>query len=414
MLEVHVLDDRHVRPPGSLHDVVLDLTNLGQLREVLVDRAHALGGAVPDPEVRRVHLAALDRQDALHDERPVDRRQHPGYEMHALEHHREALLERAVDRGLDADEHVARLVEEAQQVRISGLVVRDGRGSLEARVVDRRHELLREEGAHRLTDEVRRGHARDPEPVRDLGGDARLPGASGAADEHDDRPVELLELLEAEQLAHRLGAFFLAEHLDRELLEPVEVDHALVALGEVELEPARQHVRPLDRDAGRHERLRHQALRVGQPAFAAEREPFAEPSFGHGASSRTSSSRPSAITSLSASTTSTPRSAAASATTSIAAALISTRKTSASTRCSSSRSAGRLARLRDTCTTSASRWSVGAGPVVNTATRRPPSGSMGRSLSVAATTGTFLSSRMRPAAPSSPCMTTTRSDMSTR
>ncbi len=42
---------------------------------------------------------------------------HPGHEVHALEHHRPALGQRAVDRGLDADEHVPRLVEEPEQPR---------------------------------------------------------------------------------------------------------------------------------------------------------------------------------------------------------------------------------------------------------------------------------------------------------
>ena len=37
--------------------------------------------------------------------------------MDALEHHRPALLERAVDRGADADQHFARLLEEAVENR---------------------------------------------------------------------------------------------------------------------------------------------------------------------------------------------------------------------------------------------------------------------------------------------------------
>ena len=98
---------------------------------------------------------------------PSIARQHARDEVHALEHHRPALLERALDRGAHADEHVPRLLEEAGDDRILRLLrLAQAGGRLEARVVDRRHELLREERAHRLPDEVGRRDARDPEPVR--------------------------------------------------------------------------------------------------------------------------------------------------------------------------------------------------------------------------------------------------------
>jgi len=41
--------------------------------------------------------------------------------VNALEHHRPALLERAVDRRLDADENVSRLLEEAVEERVDFL-----------------------------------------------------------------------------------------------------------------------------------------------------------------------------------------------------------------------------------------------------------------------------------------------------
>jgi hypothetical protein len=73
-----------------------------------------------------------------------------------------------------------------------------------------------------------------------------------------------------------------------------------------------------------------------------------------------------------------PRSAAASATTSIAAAFSSTRKTSASADSRSRRSDSRSARLREAETTS-SRCSWRVGPVLNSAVRRPASGTAGSS-----------------------------------
>ena len=177
------------------------MPDLGQALHVAVDRPDALGADVAAPEMRRVDLLVVDREHALDDERAVEVHvEHPGHEVDALEHHRPALVERALQRRLDADEHVARLVEEAEQRDVAGLLLlglAEAERRLEARIVDRRHELLREEGAHRLPDEVGRGDARDAEAVGDLRGDRRLAGARAAADEQDHRQIELLEVAEA-------------------------------------------------------------------------------------------------------------------------------------------------------------------------------------------------------------------------
>ena len=75
---------------------------------------------VPDVEVRPVDLLVLDLQDGVDDERAFDLGRHEaGHEMDALDHHRPAFGERALDRRLDADEHVARLVEEAVDHRVA-------------------------------------------------------------------------------------------------------------------------------------------------------------------------------------------------------------------------------------------------------------------------------------------------------
>ena len=236
--------------------------------------------------MRAVHVLALDRQHGVDDEHAVDPpRHHPGHEVHALEHHRPALGERALDRAVDADEHVARLLEEAEHGRVAGLGVDHRLPGLEARVVDRRHERLGEERAHRLADEVGRRDAGDAEPVGRLGGDGRLARAGRAADEEQDRQVERVQRGVAAQAAHDVGALLVAEHLARELLDPVEVGGARVALGEVDLDPRRQLVRALDRDAGGDERPRHQALRVGHPARLAERQRLAVPPRAHAARS---------------------------------------------------------------------------------------------------------------------------------
>ena len=70
-------------------------------------------------------------------------REHAGDEVNALDHHRPALLERAVDRRLDADEDVARLLQEPVEQRVDLLLLRRRQRppGVEARVVDRRQEL---------------------------------------------------------------------------------------------------------------------------------------------------------------------------------------------------------------------------------------------------------------------------------
>ena len=84
------------------------------------ERPQALGGVVSTQKwLRRRSLSSI-ADEALDDDRgltvEVD---HPRDEVNALQHHRPALGERAVDRRLDADEHVVDLVEETQRRRAS-------------------------------------------------------------------------------------------------------------------------------------------------------------------------------------------------------------------------------------------------------------------------------------------------------
>ena len=131
----------------------------------------------------------------------------------------------------------------------------------------------REERAHRLADEVGRGDPRDPEPVRDLGGDGRLAGAGRAADQEDDRQVELLQ---------RRGSAAAGAIAWRPRSRRAPRPRApRGGRGRPSSSPrsarssssrARELVRALGRDAGRDQRARHQPLRVGQPVLAAERQ----------------------------------------------------------------------------------------------------------------------------------------------
>src|SRR4051794_39797850 len=196
-----VLDHRDVEAPGAVEQQVLDHPDLRHPLEVLLERAQPVRRGVTYPEVASVQILVADRDDALDDESiaTVDG-EHPRDDVHPLEYHRPALGERAVDRRLDAHQDVAGLVEKAEQRSIVSEVfvsTRQPELRLEARVVHRRHELPREEGAHRLSDEVRRGDARDAQAMRGLGGERRLARSRRAADEEEDREVEALQCLEA-------------------------------------------------------------------------------------------------------------------------------------------------------------------------------------------------------------------------
>ena len=183
--------------------------------------------------------------------------------MDALQHHRPTLVQRPLDDGAHADEHVPSLVEEARDRRVVRL--RCGRAGLEARVVNGGHELLREERAHRLTDEVGGSDARDAEPVRDLRGYTRLSRACAAADKDDDRQIEGLQLAVTAQPAYRVDTFAHSQNVLRQFLEALEVDRGLAALLEIGLDAERDLPRLHRRQAGRHQRPGQQPLRVRRP-----------------------------------------------------------------------------------------------------------------------------------------------------
>ena len=261
----------------------------------------------------------------MHEDRAVDLRRHEArHEMDAFDRHRPALVQGAVDRGLDSDEHAPRLLQEP------GLHGPFGTAGLEARDVHRRHLRPREVRADGLADEVGRGDARDPQPVRGFGRDRRLARAGRASDEQHDRHVEGAQRGEPPHPEHDLAALGLAQQLDGDLLEPVELDGAASHADEVELEARRQLVGRVHRDAGGEQRAGHHPLRVREPGGLAERERVTivrlhQALTASGARARSASSSPGATTSLAASTIRRPRASASSATRSIAAPLSSVR-----------------------------------------------------------------------------------------
>src|SRR6266540_1731456 len=180
-LDTRVLDHRNVLFPSLLDDELLEPSDVAEPLQILRHGPQALRGCVADPEMGGVSVLVLDRKHAVDDDGVVSRAgEHPRHEVHSLDNHRPPFLQGSLDRSLDRDQDVGRLVEEAVDERLAG-------AGVEARAVDRRHVLRDEECAERLPHDVGGRDAVDPQPVRHLGGDRRLAGAGWAADQQDHR-----------------------------------------------------------------------------------------------------------------------------------------------------------------------------------------------------------------------------------
>ena len=207
---------------------------------------------------------------------------------------------------------------------------------LEAREVDRGHEVAREERAHRLTDEVRGRHARDPEAVGELGRNAwtsRCPSLRRAGRSPAGRARRSAKY--RRRPAHRGVEYFARAPRCRSRSATVSPR----ARRSSSTRRARSCARIVG-NADRRERASHQPLRV-RNTVAAERQRLVwrgwlvtrAPALGRRlprarAGARRGRPRPRRSRAARAGA---PRSAAASATTSIAAAFSSTRIVSAST-----------------------------------------------------------------------------------
>ncbi len=100
----------------------------------------------------------------------------------------------------------------------------------------------------------------------DLGGHRRLAGAGGAADQDDNRQIELTKRLQATKVKNSLAVLVLREHGGSDVVQAVGADRlVLVVLQELRLDQPRKLVRTNGLDSGAHERPGHQALRVREP-----------------------------------------------------------------------------------------------------------------------------------------------------
>ena len=132
---------------------------------------------------------------------------------------------------------------------------------------------MREECPHDLTDLVGRDHARDPEPVGELGRDRRLADAGDAAEQDDQRPVE------AARAATTGGSGWSPPRPPPRAAPPRRAraarrrsPPARRAAPSRSSISARERERALGRQPGRHDRLRHQPLRVRKAVVAADHD----------------------------------------------------------------------------------------------------------------------------------------------
>ena len=137
---------------------------------------------------------------------------------------------------------------------------------LEGRAVHGRHGLVGEEGAQHLADHVRRDHPVDAEPGGEHRRERRLADPGGAADQHDQRPVEPVE----PPPARGSGAAAVSPSSASSTSSASASQRLHVDLGLRRARPAARSIsrassnaRSGDSADGR-QRLRHQALRVGQ------------------------------------------------------------------------------------------------------------------------------------------------------
>ncbi len=157
--------------------------------------------------------------------------------MDPLQHEAVALEHRTVDQRLDPCRHDSSLLAESDDDGVGTVRYRDSETSprVERTFVDRGHEVLGKDTTHDLANGIRRHDARDTEPVSDLGGDRRLAHAGRPADEHDERVVELGELVEADVAAERTPRPPSGRGTPRQAAQPRDRERGLAALTQVVL-----------------------------------------------------------------------------------------------------------------------------------------------------------------------------------
>ena len=140
--------------------------------------------------------------------------------------------------------------------------------------MDRRHELTREECPDDLTDLVGGDDAGDSQPVGELGGDRGLADSRDPADQDDQRPVESSQQPPLAKAPGDVLTLLLGEHLLGQPSKLADVHLASPATEQPLLDQPGEREATFWRKAGGHDRLRHQALRIGQSVVATHHHDF--------------------------------------------------------------------------------------------------------------------------------------------
>jgi hypothetical protein len=220
-----------------------------------------------------VHLLVLDGDDHRHRQDPVAAREQveePRHDVRSFDHEARPLDRCAVQQRLDPHGHGGRLLAEAHDhgVRPSlGWFAQRGI-RLERGRVQRRHQLAGEQRPHHLADRVGRLDAHDAQPRGELGRDCRLADAGRAADQHDERDVQRLDLSPTPVVGRIPIPRHVAEDRDRDLVELVTGHRGDPQIVQPLLDDLGHLVGANGREAGDHDLRRHQPLRVRQAVLS--------------------------------------------------------------------------------------------------------------------------------------------------
>src|SRR5215211_1037297 len=262
-----VVDHLHPGETRPLGEVTLKRPDVRERGEVSLGRT----GPRPVGEVATVKLLVAHDEKRLSKHATLaERRLHGSrHDVYALDHYGFALVRRPFDDGGDPGGHASGLI--AVAVEPPGL---------ERRVMHTGHGLMGEEGPQNLTDHVRCDHPPNSQPGGEHRGEGGLPYAGGAADQDHERPIQPVEAAPTLVAADRALPLLGAQHLEAELVEPVDPDLAVPTQRQSSLDLTGELEGALRREAARLERLRHQSLRVGQAVSLVDDDGLSRPHRG--------------------------------------------------------------------------------------------------------------------------------------
>lgn len=218
-----------------------------------------------------VHLVLLDRHDHRNREDPLPPRlevEEPRHHVRALDDQVGPLHRGALDEGLHAHRDGRGLLSEPDDDLVLRRRFAQDRARLERRSMQRRHELVREQGPHHLADRIGRDHPHDPQARRELRRQRRLADPRRTADQHYEGNLDRLDLAPALEVPGVPLAGEILEHAERELAQLRVRDRRDAELTQPVLDGLGHLVGAYGRQPGHHDLGRHQAFRIRQARIA--------------------------------------------------------------------------------------------------------------------------------------------------